>query len=78
MTTKKKNTSTIPTTSHFEHLSEQIGLIHGVLEEICERQELLSLWQIQHAKRMATLDEAQWRVLEDMIGKGFQHPVERI
>jgi hypothetical protein len=48
---------------------DQLSLIQGVLEELCERQEALSAWQMEFAKRTVTLGEAQWRALEGLAGQ---------
>lgn len=61
-----------------EQTQEQISLLHGVLEELCERQEALASWQMEVSKRLVALSEAQWRVLEDIAGTDLGHPVERI
>ena len=57
---------------------DQLSLVHGVLEELCERQEALAAWQMEFSKRLMMLDEAQWRALEDLAGTHFGHPVERM
>ena len=54
---------------------DQLSLIHGVLEELCERQEALSAWQMEFSKRLVTLQEAQWRSLEDLAGVDMGDPV---
>jgi len=56
---------------------DQLSLIHGVLEELCERQEALSAWQMEFSKRLVTLQEAQWRSLEDLAGVDMGNPVEK-
>lgn len=61
-----------------EHTQEQIALVHGVLEELCERQEALAAWQMEFSKRVMLLDEAQWRALEDLAGARFDHPMQRV
>lgn len=42
---------------------DQLALVHGVLEELCERQEALASWQMEYAKRTLSLGEAQWHAL---------------
>jgi len=78
-----------PTTVELKRLmletQDQLALIHGVLEELCERQEALSAWQMEFSKRLVTLQEAQWRSLEDLagidmgdpVGKAFGVPLEQ-
>jgi hypothetical protein len=56
---------------------DQLSLIHGVLEELCERQEALAAWQMEFSKRLVTLQEAQWRSLEDLAGVDMGRPVEK-
>jgi hypothetical protein len=56
---------------------DQLSLIHGVLEELCERQEALSAWQMEFSKRLVTLQQAQWRSLEDLAGVDMGGPVEK-
>jgi hypothetical protein len=56
---------------------DQLSLIHGVLEELCERQEALSAWQMEFSKRLVTLQEAQWRSLEDLAGIDMGDPVAK-
>ncbi|NBO38636.1 hypothetical protein EBU99_08645 [bacterium] len=56
---------------------DQLSLIHGVLEELCERQEALAAWQVEFSKRLVTLQEAQWRSLEDLAGVDMGRPVEK-
>lgn len=56
---------------------DQLSLIHGVLEELCERQEAMSAWQMEFSKRLVTLQEAQWRSLEDLAGVDMGSPVEK-
>lgn len=56
---------------------DQLALIHGVLEELCERQEALSAWQMEFSKRLVTLQEAQWRSLEDLAGIDMGDPVSK-
>lgn len=56
---------------------DQMALIHGVLEELCERQEALSAWQMEFSKRLVTLQEAQWRSLEDLAGIDMGDPVAK-
>lgn len=56
---------------------DQLSLIHGVLEELCERQEALAAWQLEFSKRLVTLQEAQWRSLEDLAGIDMGRPVEK-
>lgn len=48
---------------------DQLSLVQGVLEELCERQEALAAWQMEFAKRTVTLGEAQWRALEGLAGQ---------
>ncbi|NBX17380.1 MAG: hypothetical protein EBR09_08450 [Proteobacteria bacterium] len=56
---------------------DQLSLIHGVLEELCERQEALAAWQMEFSKRLVSLQEAQWRSLEDLAGVDMGSPVEK-
>jgi hypothetical protein len=56
---------------------DQLSLVHGVLEELCERQEAMSAWQMEFSKRLVTLQEAQWRSLEDLAGVDMGNPVEK-
>lgn len=56
---------------------DQLSLVHGVLEELCERQEAMSAWQMEFSKRLVTLQEAQWRSLEDLAGIDMGSPVEK-
>jgi len=56
---------------------DQLCLIHGVLEELCERQEALAAWQMEFSKRLVSLQEAQWRSLEDLAGVDMGRPVEK-
>ncbi|MEY4066291.1 MAG: hypothetical protein RIR26_2499 [Pseudomonadota bacterium] len=56
---------------------DQLSLIHGVLEELCERQEALSAWQMEFSKRLVNLQQAQWRSLEDLAGVDMGSPVEK-
>lgn len=56
---------------------DQLSLVHGVLEELCERQEAMSAWQMEFSKRLVTLQEAQWRSLEDLAGVDMGDPVEK-
>lgn len=56
---------------------DQLSLIHGVLEELCERQEAMAAWQMEFSKRLVTLQEAQWRSLEDLAGVDMGRPVEK-
>jgi hypothetical protein len=59
---------------------DQLALVQGVLEELCERQEALSAWQMEFAKRTVSLGEAQWRALEGLAGQsafaGFRSKAE--
>lgn len=70
-----------PVTSELKRLmletQDQLALIHGVLEELCERQEALSAWQMEFSKRLVTLQEAQWRSLEDLAGIDMGDPVAK-
>ncbi|MEY2988832.1 MAG: hypothetical protein RJB13_2353 [Pseudomonadota bacterium] len=56
---------------------DQLALIHGVLEELCERQEAMSAWQMEFSKRLVNLQEAQWRSLEDLAGIDMGDPVSK-
>lgn len=74
--------TTVPRTDpHIKRLlaetQDQLSLIHGVLEELCERQEALAAWQMEFSKRLVTLQEAQWRSLEDLAGVDMGRPVEK-
>jgi len=52
-----------------EESLDQMSLVQGVLEELCERQEALAAWQMEFAKRTISLGEAQWRALEGLSGQ---------
>lgn len=56
---------------------DQLSLIHGVLEELCERQEAMAAWQMEFSKKLVSLQEAQWRSLEDIAGVDMGRPVEK-
>ena len=60
-----------------ESTQEQLGLIHAVLEELCERQEAVAAWQMEFSKRIVMLSESHWRALEELTGSDFGNPVER-
>jgi hypothetical protein len=46
-----------------DQVHEQLSLIHGVLEEISERQEGLAAWHMEFAKRLMRLQDPKARQL---------------
>lgn len=75
---RKTATPAVDLKRSIDEMYDQIALVHGVLEEICERQEALAAWQMEFSKRVIMLDEAQWRALEDLAGTHFGHPMQRM
>lgn len=55
-----------------QQTQEQISLLYGVLEELCERQEMLAQWQSEFGKRMLDLQESQSWTLQDVAEGAFQ------
>lgn len=74
---KVKETSPSELKRLLAETQDQLSLIHGVLEELCERQEALAAWQMEFSKRLVSLQEAQWRSLEDLAGVDMGRPVEK-
>lgn len=61
-----------------EELTDQMGAIHGVLEEICERQEVLANWQFEFSKKLLTLEDLQWQSLSEILKSDLGEPVSTV
>ena len=49
-----------------DHIQEQMSLLHGVMEELCERQEAMAMWHMEFAKKVFRyLDPQARKIVKD-------------